>query len=374
MYVHKKEQAQHHSEDKSLYTEAINVTEAIAETIRNAAQDTETFSLPLAFCQTSGVKSEVINAAYETEIERYLSAPVAACDKANAVKLLKRFTRKSFHDFWTSPVSEYLPALSEGTMKLCETVYPHDEAIRHAKELIGTLSADELAKDFLYGVAHNAPEYRTALACYYYIKNLPEHTFIKRWVGQSPDKTGVMIDRYNENCCEICGYQHKVSAEPKMRFWHINMDMSAFYLSAGMSDHSLNQAIIFLEEYKKLPHPPHDADDFSYFQRVLAVIEEAPVNTTSGKLKKILKQSGLLTMTLDQISNFIDMLGYLDILHSEDARGMVFRHTCQKDMLPPLSENTYAAYPVYRWTRKCGIDGERVSTLFGSLYDDAVKK
>ena len=158
------------------------IIEAISETIANAIGD-ENFVLPLAAWQTNGSQSNEVNAAYIEEIKAYQASPISPCDKATARKLLKRFARKDFREFWTTPVLEYLSAVSEGTMKLCETVYPHDEAVRYAKELIATLSVKELAKDFLYGVAHNAPEYRTALACYYYIKNLPAHEFEKKYVG-----------------------------------------------------------------------------------------------------------------------------------------------------------------------------------------------
>jgi hypothetical protein len=242
--------------------------------------------------------------------------------------------------------------------------------VRYAKELIATLSVKELAKDFLYGVAHNAPEYRTALACYYYIKNLPAHEFEKKYVGSVVGKDGEFEDKYSENCCEICDYRHNVSAEPKMQFWHINVSMAHFYFKALIPFRvCLNTAIIFLEEYKTLPRPTHSISDYEHFRKIIEVIENAPQNTTSGKLRRELKQSGLLTMTMEQIEAFIDMLGYLNILHSNDSFGVTARHICEKDMLLPLSDRGYAAYPVNRWTRKCGIDYDSISMLFDGIYE-----
>ena len=345
-----------------------NIVEAITETIANAIGD-ENFSLPLAAWQTNSSQSGDINAAYIEEIKAYQAAPTPPCNKATALKRLKRFARKNFRDFWTMPVLEYLPAVSEGTMKLYEYIYPHDGAIRHAKELIATFSVKELAKDFLYGVAHNAPEYRTALACYYYIKNLPAHEFEKKYVGSVVGKDGEFEDKYNENRCEICGYQHSVSAEPKMQFWHINMDMANFYFDGRMGRSSLNTAIIFLEEYKKISRPKHSVTDYEHFKKIIEVIENTPQNMTSGKLRRELKQSGLLQMTLDQIEVFINTLGYLDILHSDDSHGMIYSHTLERDMLYPLSERGYAEHPVNRWTRKCGIDYDSISMLFDGIYD-----
>ncbi len=349
------------SEDK-------NITAAIADAVSHAAED-ENFVLPLAYFQAKSSVSDEINAAYEEELGRYKQAPVPPCDRKNAHKLLRRFARKSFHEFWTSPVLDYLPAVSEGTMKLCERVYPHDEAVRYAKELIAPLSVAELARDFLYGVAHNAPEYRTALACYYYIKNLPEHAFEKKWVGQAPDKNGVLTDRYNETACAVCGYCHSVSEEPKMQFFHINLDMAKFYFDARMGRSSLNTAILYLEEYKTLPRPAHTASDYEHFKKIIEVIENTPQNMTSGKLRRELKQSRLLSMTLDGIEVFINTLGYLDILHPDDSHGMIYTHTPQGDMLYPLSDRGYAEHPVNRWTRKCGVDYASISLLFDGIYD-----
>ncbi|MBO5898753.1 MAG: hypothetical protein J6R04_07060 [Clostridia bacterium] len=346
-----------------------NIVEAIAQTVANAITN-DKFSLPLAAWQTKAPRSDGINAAYSEEIQAYQASPIAPCDKGTSLKLLKRFARKDFHDFWTAPIADYLPAVSEGTMKLCERVYPHDEAIRYAKDLIATLSVKELAKDFLYGVAHNAPEYRTALACYYYIKNLPVHEFEKKYIGSIVGKDGEFEDKYSESHCEMCGYQHDTDRAPKMRFWHVNIDMSDFYFKALIPFRiNLNTAIIFLEEYKTLPRPPHSLADYGHFKKILEVIENAPPRTTSAKLRQELKRSGLLTMTMEQIESLIDMLGYLNILHPNDSFGVTVGHICEKDMLPPLSDRGYAAYPVNRWTRECGVDYDSISLLFEGIYD-----
>ncbi len=343
--------------------------DTISETIANAIGD-ERFILPLDALQTSTSCSDEINASYVEEVKKYQNDPVAPCNKSVSLKLLKRFARKDFRDFWNAPVAEYFPAVSEGTMKLCERVYPHAEAIRYAKELIATLSVKELAKDFLYGVAHNVAEYRTALACYYYIKNLPEHEFEKKYVGSVIGKDGEWEDRYRESKCEICGYDHTVSTEPKMQFWHINVDMEHFYFKALIPFRfDLNTAIVFLEEYKNLPRPEHSPTDYEHFMKIIGAIENTPLNTTSGKLRRELKQSGLLTMTVEQIEALIDMLGYLNILHPNDSFGVTVGHICEKDMLSPLSDRGYAAYPVNRWTRKCGIDYDSISMLFDGIYD-----
>lgn len=91
--------------------------EAILDTIAQAVVD-EKYILPLAAWQTKSPISDEINTAYAEEIKEYMETPVAPCDNVTSLKLLKRFARKNFHDFWMSPVCEYLPAVSEGTMNI----------------------------------------------------------------------------------------------------------------------------------------------------------------------------------------------------------------------------------------------------------------
>lgn len=308
--------------------------------------------------------TEKVNAEYVEDIKTYLKSPVAACDKKQSIKLLKKFARKDFQSFWNESVNVYLPAVSEGTMKIAEKIYPHDEAICYAKKLIKSFDVKELARAFLYGVANNAPEYRTALACYYFIKNLPEHQFEKKYIG-----TNSSGDMYSENTCEICKYNSKLSDEPKMQFWHINADMYHFYHKASIPFcFNLNTAIIYLEEYIALPTPNHSSNNLQSFNEIIALIESLPDNTPPSKLRKELRNSGLLKMTIEQIDAFIDMLGYLNILHTEDSFGVTVRHTKERDMLYPLSDRSCFAHPVNRWTRKSGIDYTIIDMLFGDLY------
>ena len=308
--------------------------------------------------------TEKVNAEYVEDIKTHLKSPVAPCDKKQSLKLLKQFVRKNFSDFWDESVEVYLPAVSEGTMKIAEKVYSHDEAICYAKKLIDDLDAKELARAFLYGVTNNAPQYRTALACYYFIKNLPEHQFEKKFIG-----TISKGDVYSENTCEICNYNSKLSDEPKMQFWYINVDMAHFYHKALIPFcFNLNTAIVYLEEYKTLPIPNYSSENLQFFNEIIALIESLPENTPPSKLRQELKRSGMLKMTIDQIEAFIDMLGYLNILHTDDSFGVTVGHTKERDMLPPLNDRSNFAHPVNRWTRKSGIDYTMIDMLFGDLY------
>lgn len=284
---------------------------------------------------------------------------------AHAVAVLTSEYKSS----WTEAEGEALRlAVEEIYQRLMETggdqPYEHDEAVRYAKELITQFSSKELAKDFLYGVAHNAPEYRTALASYYFIKNLPEHEFKKLYIGFDGRH------RYDPHTCEICEYFDHRPPNPQLRFHFLQTDMRFFYYSASVPYHfCLDRAITYLEEYRELPRPAADRSDYEYFRKIIAVIENVPENTTSGKLCKELKASGCISMTKDQIAAFVDMLGYLNILHPDDCFGVTVKHTQRREMKDPLSLRSYAAYPVNRWTRRCGIDYGGIAMLFDGIYD-----
>ncbi len=311
--------------------------------------------------------SKEINDRFVKEVEQYLIDPCPACTKEKALKLLKKFARTEWSRFWHCDVREYFPAVSEGTMKLKEGYFSHDDAVSYAQKRISELDAQSLARDFLYGVAHNVPQYRTALACYYYVKNLPKHTFQKKYIGWNGQ------DIFSEVTCEICGYtsgrQPRMEEEPKMDFWHINVEMESFYLQASIPNYfSLNRAILFLDEYAKQDRPITDASDLAFFHSVIAEIEAAPPIVTPSALRKILKCGTLAFMTTDQIESFIDVLGYLNILHPQGAYGVTVKHTSQKEMEDPDSMKTYFAYPVYNWKRKHGIDYDAINYLFGDLY------
>jgi len=253
-------------------------------------------------------------------------------------------------------------------MKLCEKRLPHDDAVKYARDLISRMSPAELARDFLYSIAHGAPEYRSALACFYYIKNLPCHEFRHYLIGQTLNSDGEWVDRYNESACEICLYDHGTRSEKKMDFWHINTDMYFFYFTAAIHRFDLNTAIIYLEEYRRLPRPAHSPDDYAVFESVLRLIEDSPDNTTPGKLRGIIRKSGLIKMSVDETDAFIDMLGYLNILHPDDCFGVTHGHTLLHNQKDGLSSRGYAAYPVNRWCGKYGVDRGSVSALFDGIY------
>lgn len=120
--------------------------------------------------------------------------------------------------------------------------------------------------------------------------------------------------------------------------------------------------------YMTLPKPKTAPEDYTHFMAVIGLIEALPEDATPGKLRKSLKQSGLLNMTNDQVDSLVNLLGYLNILHSDDAWGVTAGHTKEGDMPGPLNDRSYFAHPVHRWTGKCGVDHESIRMLFEGIY------
>ena len=218
------------------------------ELTETKAEEEKTVSPSIASLRLRYPKLEGIDTAFDLEISGYLSSPVPACSHAEAMRLLRKFAaRLQKNAVSDDPIADYLPAVSEGTMKLKLNGRPHDEAVSYAKKLASSFSKKELAKDFLYGVAHNAPEYRTALASYYYIKNLPDHGFEGKYGRKEKEL----------DWCAVCLYkQSHAFPTRKNEFIYANLMMAKFYLWASeWFTFDLNTAIAFLEEYGRLPRP-----------------------------------------------------------------------------------------------------------------------
>ena len=82
---------------------------------------------------------------FSKALKNYLENPCPPCTKQKARQLLKKFIGRKFTDIFSEDISVYFPAVSEGTMKLRRTVYSHEDAFKHAKELIEGMDVKALA-------------------------------------------------------------------------------------------------------------------------------------------------------------------------------------------------------------------------------------
>ena len=305
-------------------------------------------------------------AEFSANVEKYEKEPCKPCDKAQSLKLLRQFNVTKFRDFWLSPTDKFFPAIAEGTLKLYEKKYTHDEAVRYARNLVKSIDKAAAAKAFLYGLANNKPEYLGALPCLYYVENLPDHSEKPYYVGilnSTPNRVILDYDR-----CGICEYD-KPEKRDKEAFHSVNGKVQLIYdLGVPCFHITLTNAIFYLNEYVRLPVPDCSSDDCITFLQLIDFIESQPDNCTAAKLRDAIKKAGILNMKKDRISAVLDALGYLNILHSPTSSGAAAVYTNVRDMEEPDTAEGLSAYPVNLWKGKYGVDRQYVNEIFGGLY------
>ena len=289
---------------------------------------------------------------FDAEREEYLKNPCPPCTYEKAVKLLKRFDND--YDF-EKPLSFYLPAVSCGVMRLNTDTRSHDERLKILFDLVDNSDRDNLARDFLYGIKNRDFRYTTALSIYYFAKNLTPHL-------------------HKGNNCDICSFYETENESARGQFYWINNDLANFHKGRFNFYISLDNALLYFEEYLKLPRPTHDKLDLDYFMSIMKYIDTLSPFYTPAKLVKELKANGgMCNYTAEGIKDFIDMMGYLDIFHTQKARGVVHSvfSASQRNALERteyIHPNSYSAFPVVYWRKGDGIDYETIDKLFSDIY------
>lgn len=305
-------------------------------------------------------------AEFSANVEKYEKEPCKPCDKSQSLKLLRQFNVTKFRDFWLSPTDKFFPAIAEGTLKLYEKKYTHDEAVRYARNLVKSIDKAAAAKAFLYGLANNKPEYLGALPCLYYVENLPDHSEKPYYVGILNSTPKRVILDYDT--CGICEYD-KLEKRDKEAFHSVNGKVQFIYdLGVPPLHITLTKAIFYLNEYVRLPAPDCSESDCKLFFDLIDFIASQPDNCTAAKLCDAIKKAGILNMKKDRISAVVDALGYLNILHSPTSRGAAAAYTNVRDMEEPATAKCDSAYPVNLWKGKYGVDREYVNKVFSGLY------
>ena len=306
--------------------------------------------------------SETINKEFDKEIIRFKENPPSACDHKTALKLLCEFEQDSIDfgtKFWPNPVEKYLPAVVEGTMFLGEEPFNHEQALRIARERVESISYEDVANAFIYGVARGIPLYRTALPAYLHIKNIPEHRedhLLKDTVHASP-------------CCDCCNY-HAASMETKMSFMWINsMQYSRIYEGGYLGEMGPMASSFLLREFNKMPKVTATRGDYQLFIDSLMLSGQLQPERKIGAYKEILQKSKILPLKIKEYQPYLDILGYLDILHTDEHRGITKKFIRAQDMEEAEEYKNDYGYPVRFWRVENGVDWKRVHELFDSLFE-----
>lgn len=307
--------------------------------------------------------SETINKQFDEEVLKFKENPTDACDHKTALKLLREYWRDSVEfatKFWPNPVGKYFPAIAEGTMFLGEEQFAHAEALKIAKERVDALSYKDVARAFIYGVARGIPAYRTALPAYLHIKNIPEH-----------EDEHLCEDKYHISpYCKLCNYG-AASIETKMSFMWINSNQYyRIYLGGYLGGQSPDASSFLLREFVKMPKVAVTKEEYQLFIDSLKLVEQLLPENKIGAYKELLRKSKLLPLKNNEIQLYLDILGYLDILHTNEHHGVTKIFIRRQDMKEADESKNDYGYPVRFWRAKDGVDWERVNELFMDIFDD----
>ncbi len=300
--------------------------------------------------------SKKINERFVEEIRRFKEAPPPACDEKTALEILAEYRRDSikFADkFWPDPVAKYLPAVVQGTMFLEQEKYSHNETLRIARERAESLCYGDIVNAFIFGVSRGIPAYRTALPAYLHIKAIPHHgdEFI-----DYPDTPYAG--------CPYCSFR-VFSPEPKMSFLWINsMQYNRTFSGGYLGGQSPEASSFLLREFAKMPTVKATKYDYKVFIESLKLTEKLLPDQKISSYGKLLKESKIIPMKTREIQNYLNILGYLDILHTEEHHGITKKFISRKDMPEPVESKSDYDFPVHLWKARNGVDWERVSELF----------
>ncbi len=300
--------------------------------------------------------SKIINEHFAEEIRKFKEAPPPACDEKNALKILAEYRRDSikFADkFWPEPVAKYLPAVSQGTMFLAQENFSHNETLRIARERADALCYSDIANAFIFGVVRGIPAYRAILPAYLHIKAIPPHgeEFIK-----DPDKPYAT--------CPYCSLRSP-SPEPKMSFMWINSKQYRRIFCGGyLGGPSPDNSSFILRESVKMPKVKATKEDYAVFIESLKITNQLLPDQKISSYGKLLKESKLIPIKTKELQPYLNILGYLDILHTEEYHGITKKFISRKDMPEPVESKSDYDFPVHLWKAKNGVDWKRVAELF----------
>ncbi|MBO5324286.1 MAG: hypothetical protein J6A88_09395 [Oscillospiraceae bacterium] len=303
----------------------------------------------------------MINKQFDIEITQFNGNPPIACDHITALKLLREFKRDSIDfttKFWPNPVGKYLPAVVEGTMFLEQESFVHDEAIKIAVDRVKNTSYQDVAHAFIHGIAKGIPAYRTALPAYLHIKNIPDHNDDRLRDDGS----------HTAPYCSFCNYQ-AASVETKMSFMWINaMQYCRIYEGGYLGVQNPADSSFLLREFLKMPKVVATKEDYQLFKDSLALAEQVQGDKKIGAYKEVLQKSKILPIKAREYQPYLDILGYLDILHTDEHHGITKEFIRGQDMQEAEEYKNDYAYPVRFWRGRNGVDWERVDELFGGIF------
>ena len=297
----------------------------------------------------------------EEELSLIDTGEIKNCDDKKAKTLLKKWYNNYYKE---NSIIEYLPAINNGFMRKGEENYSHNEIIEKGKSICLSVSQKELAHAFIYGVTHNAPEYRYPLIAYYQFMNTPVHDLDE----------DTRFKKSKMKSCVKCGYS-EYNKSLKSSFDSVNISLANFYFGYPEIYYmTLSSSLVYLEEYLKLPKVKSEVTDFNLFIDSISFICSLD-NAYPFEISEKLYKSKILPMTKEQIRTYLNLLGHLNILHHPNTNGIskVFTSICDINKLDIMYSKTNGnefTFPFRLYNTSFPVDFNSIDEVFISIQED----
>ena len=310
---------------------------------------------------------EIAEKQFDFDYEEFLLQPTPACSRAQGKRLILRAGNMNQGGgvSGTDSLKEFFPLLSADMIKTTDERYSHEEMKRRVKALLQTADEKSLAEGYIYGVTHKeGREYILPFLGYHYFKNLPEHEKQPAYSA-----IGGYEDRVIPFTCGYCGYFDARSDKETARSQFTYALAYAYMLYRGGAWFSFgaNEALYSLEMSAQFPKVRASKEDFAKFLAAVRLAETIPPTKKCGAYNKALREAKIFPQTKDEVQEFINTLGILNILHPKDMFGYAEKYTPRQEQKEPSEYKNDYVYPVNHWLGADGVDHAMIEKLFGKL-------
>ena len=252
-----------------------------------------------------------------------------------------------------APTAEdYEQAKAEGYMFDPIPMRSHDETLRDLRSVLKKVSAEDVAKAFLYSLSTRKLEYRSALGSYYYALAIPDH---------SHNAKG------NCRCCNWLPIWEVDS--PEKEFSGYNVFNFERYKWGGVRHTHPEYALFDLEQFLLLPKVTPSEEDRAILKAVLHAMKELPSGKKAGAYRELITKKKLIKSNKNEMEVLLSILGICGILSGADEPCYCDRFVDVWHRAPKEHTNDYA-YPVNWWHVSDGVNEDRFLKVFGFRYSE----
>jgi hypothetical protein len=266
----------------------------------------------------------------------------------------RRAVKILFDTYWTSagwrdekarstPPADFEYAKRTGVM-FDDIRLSHDGVMKRALAAVRGVDRNAVANAFVVSLVSRRLELRSALGSFAVLQHFPGHSATA-----------------GRGACPLCGeYDHASEAED------LNvLNFERFKWGGVRHDRPL-YAALDLELFARAAAPQPGPDNVRLLKALFDAIEKAPPRTSSASLEKHLSKA--LKSNKPERDVVIAILGFCDILSTNDHPGYMRRFVASSARELPDRHFVDMAYPACWWTRADGISHEAIEYWFGHLF------